>query len=102
MTGSRANGARSNDRASWLELLRAGAGELGVTLSDAQFDRLLDYVALLAKWNAVYNLTAIRDPRQMLIQHILDSLSIMPHPGTPGDAERYRAEKVGVPSAGEG
>ena len=79
MTGSRANGARSNDRASWLELLRAGAGELGVTLLDAQFDRLLDYVALLAKWNAVYNLTAIRDPRQMLIQHILDSLSIIPH-----------------------
>jgi 16S rRNA (guanine527-N7)-methyltransferase len=44
-------------------------------------------VALLAKWNAVYNLTAIRDPRQMLIQHILDSLSIVPHlvqrnPGT--------------------
>jgi 16S rRNA (guanine527-N7)-methyltransferase len=34
---------------------------------------------LLAKWNAVYNLTAIRDPRQMLIQHILDSLSIVPH-----------------------
>jgi 16S rRNA (guanine527-N7)-methyltransferase len=49
--------------------------------------KLLDYVALLAKWNAVYNLTAIRDPRQMLIQHILDSLSIVPHlvqrnPGT--------------------
>jgi 16S rRNA (guanine527-N7)-methyltransferase len=39
---------------------------------------LLDYVALLGKWNAVYNLTAIRDPRQMLIQHILDSLAIIP------------------------
>jgi 16S rRNA (guanine527-N7)-methyltransferase len=48
-------------------------------LSDDQATRLVDYVALLAKWNAVYNLTAIRDPRQMLIQHILDSLSIVPH-----------------------
>lgn len=78
MTGARADGARSNDRASWLDLLRAGASELGVALSDEQYERLIDYVALLAKWNAVYNLTAIRDPRQMLIQHILDSLSIVP------------------------
>ena len=79
MTGSRAKGAQSSDRASWLDLLHAGANELGVALSDDQFGRLADYVALLAKWNAVYNLTAIRDPRQMLIQHILDSLSIVPH-----------------------
>ncbi|WP_116135791.1 16S rRNA (guanine(527)-N(7))-methyltransferase RsmG [Trinickia diaoshuihuensis] len=79
MTASRAQGAHSNDRAAWLDLLRAGAGELGVSLSAEQFDRLADYVALLSKWNAVYNLTAIRDPRQMLIQHILDSLSIVPH-----------------------
>jgi 16S rRNA (guanine527-N7)-methyltransferase len=60
-------------------LLNEGVQELGLELSDAQLDKLLDYVALLAKWNAVYNLTAIRDPRQMLIQHILDSLSIVPH-----------------------
>jgi len=79
MTAPRARGVHSNDRASWLDLLRAGASELGVALTDTQFDQLLDYVALLAKWNAVYNLTAIRDPRQMLIQHILDSLSIVPH-----------------------
>ncbi|MGN6666503.1 MAG: 16S rRNA (guanine(527)-N(7))-methyltransferase RsmG [Trinickia sp.] len=62
-----------------MDLLRSGASELGIALSDEQFGRLADYVALLAKWNAVYNLTAIRDPRQMLIQHILDSLSIVPH-----------------------
>jgi 16S rRNA (guanine527-N7)-methyltransferase len=79
MTATRANGAFANDRAAWIELLRTGAAELGVTLSDDQIERLADYVALLAKWNAVYNLTAIRDPRQMLIQHILDSLSIVPH-----------------------
>ena len=60
-------------------LLADGVRELGLELSDAQCSRLLDYVALLSKWNAVYNLTAIRDPRQMLIQHILDSLSIVPH-----------------------
>ena len=61
------------------ELLASGVRELGLDLSDAQLSKLLDYVALLSKWNAVYNLTAIRDPRQMLIQHILDSLSIVPH-----------------------
>lgn len=60
-------------------LLEEGVDELGLDLSEAQLDKLLDYVALLGKWNAVYNLTAIRDPRQMLIQHILDSLSIVPH-----------------------
>jgi 16S rRNA (guanine527-N7)-methyltransferase len=60
-------------------LLAEGVCELGLNLSDAQQGKLLDYVALLSKWNAVYNLTAIRDPRQMLIQHILDSLSIVPH-----------------------
>ncbi|QSN61248.1 16S rRNA (guanine(527)-N(7))-methyltransferase RsmG [Caballeronia sp. M1242] len=59
-------------------LLNEGAGELSVALSDEQKQKLLDYVALLSKWNAVYNLTAIRDPRQMLIQHILDSLAIVP------------------------
>ncbi len=40
--------------------------------------KLLDFVALLEKWNKVYNLTAVRDPRQMLTHHILDSLVILP------------------------
>ena len=72
-------------RGELLDLLHAGAAELGVTLTEGQAGQLVDYVALLAKWNAVYNLTAIRDPRQMLIQHILDSLSIVPHlAATPG------------------
>src|SRR6185437_14010960 len=66
-------------RESLAVLLAEGARALGIDLTDEQFGRLADYVALLAKWNAVYNLTAIRDPRQMLIQHILDSLSIVPH-----------------------
>ncbi|HEV7834582.1 MAG TPA: 16S rRNA (guanine(527)-N(7))-methyltransferase RsmG [Caballeronia sp.] len=59
-------------------LLNEGIEQLGVAVTAAQRQKLLDYVALLGKWNAVYNLTAIRDPRQMLIQHILDSLAIIP------------------------
>ena len=67
-------------------LLEEGLRDLDIELSAEQKGKLLDYVALLAKWNAVYNLTAIRDPRQMLIQHILDSLSIVPHLATLGSA----------------
>ncbi|WP_321894390.1 16S rRNA (guanine(527)-N(7))-methyltransferase RsmG [Paraburkholderia heleia] len=67
------------DRDALARLLKEGAAALGIELTGRQHEQLLDYVALLAKWNAVYNLTAIRDPRQMLIQHILDSLSIVPH-----------------------
>ena len=59
-------------------LLDEGIEQLGIAVTGAQRQKLLDYVALLGKWNAVYNLTAIRDPRQMLIQHILDSLAIIP------------------------
>ncbi|WP_233851804.1 16S rRNA (guanine(527)-N(7))-methyltransferase RsmG [Paraburkholderia sp. HD33-4] len=70
---------REIDQQALASLLADGVRELGLELSDAQQRKLLDYVALLAKWNNVYNLTAIRDPRQMLIQHILDSLSIVPH-----------------------
>ncbi|SAL49047.1 16S rRNA methyltransferase GidB [Caballeronia peredens] len=58
--------------------LDEGVAELGLALSPSQQQKLLDYVALLGKWNAVYNLTAIRDPQQMMIQHILDSLAIVP------------------------
>jgi len=74
------------DRDALARLLKEGAAALGVELTEHQHEQLLDYVALLAKWNAVYNLTAIRDPRQMLIQHILDSLSIVPHLPTRADA----------------
>src|SRR6202000_185770 len=72
-------GAPPPGRETLAALLAEGARALSLDLTDTQQARLLDYVALLAKWNAVYNLTAIRDPRQMLIQHILDSLSIVPH-----------------------
>lgn len=51
----------------------------GITLSTQQQKQLLDYVALLDKWNKAYNLTSVRDPNQMLIRHILDSLVVNEH-----------------------
>jgi 16S rRNA (guanine527-N7)-methyltransferase len=85
MTG-RARQPGIADREALARLLEEGAAALGVALTERQHGQLLDYVALLAKWNAVYNLTAIRDPKQMLIQHILDSLSILPHLPARADA----------------
>ncbi len=55
--------------------LRTAAAELGLELADAQVDQLLAYLALIAKWNKVYNLTAVRDPDEMLVQHLFDSLA---------------------------
>lgn len=60
------------------EILDSGSQALALALSTNQRHSLLAYVQLLHKWNAVYNLTAIRDPQQMLVQHILDSLAIVP------------------------
>lgn len=59
------------------EELRAGAGVLGLELSEAQQQQLLGYLDLLAKWNKVYNLTAVREPGDMLVQHLLDSLAVI-------------------------
>ena len=56
-------------------VLNAGLRELGLDLSEAQTTQLLDYLALLQKWNKVYNLTAVRDPAEMLTHHLLDSLA---------------------------
>jgi 16S rRNA (guanine527-N7)-methyltransferase len=55
--------------------LRAGLGALGLSLSEGQVGQLLAYVDWLAKWNKVYNLTALRDPADMLTHHLLDSLA---------------------------
>lgn len=55
--------------------LRAGVAALGLELDEAQHRQLLDFLALLHKWNRVYNLTAVRDPREMLTHHLLDSLA---------------------------
>lgn len=58
-----------------LATLKAGAVQLGLDLGDAQFEQLLGYLALIQKWNKVYNLTAMRDPQEMLTHHLLDSLT---------------------------
>jgi 16S rRNA (guanine527-N7)-methyltransferase len=57
--------------------LANGAAALGIALTSAQSGALLDYVGLLAKWNRVYNLSAVRDPAAMLVQHVLDSLAVV-------------------------
>jgi 16S rRNA (guanine527-N7)-methyltransferase len=59
------------------ETLEAAAAQLGLELSASQVDQLLAYLALLQKWNKVYNLTAVRDPAQMLSHHLVDSLSVI-------------------------
>lgn len=59
--------------------LDAGCAELQLTLGDEQKQQLLNYLALLHKWNKVYNLTSVRDPQLMLTRHILDSLSLFPY-----------------------
>ncbi len=61
-------------RASLLE----GATALDVDLSAAQADMLITYLGLISRWNRVYNLTALREPAEMLTHHLLDSLSVVP------------------------
>ena len=57
--------------------LRSGLAELELRLSDGQVLQLLDYLALLQKWNKVYNLTAVREPAEMLTHHLLDSIAMI-------------------------
>ena len=57
--------------------LRSGAQALGLDLGDDQVRQLMDYLALISKWTRVYNLTAVRDPAEMLSHHILDSLAVI-------------------------
>lgn len=60
-------------------MLMSSLEALGLDLSVEQIDKLMSYLTLLQKWNKVYNLTAIRDPKEMLIKHLLDSLAVVPH-----------------------
>ncbi len=59
--------------------LSSGLHALGLVQSDIQHSQLLAYLALLQKWNATYNLTAIRDPQDMLVKHVFDALSVQSH-----------------------
>lgn len=69
---------RDIDRASLMPVLADGIRALHLDLGDAQVAQLMDYLALLSKWNAVYNLTAVREPARMVEQHLLDSLAAVP------------------------
>ncbi len=61
------------------EQLQKGCDQLGLAVNEAQMDALLQYQATMLKWNRVYNLTAITDPRQMVTHHLLDSLAVLPY-----------------------
>lgn len=59
--------------------LAAGIAALGLDVAPQAQQRMLDYLALVEKWNKAYNLTAVREPAKMLTHHLLDSLSVLPH-----------------------
>lgn len=67
------------DRSALQNQLEQGIAALGLSLPADAVPRLLDYLALLERWNAAYNLTAIRDPMEMVTRHLLDSLAILPY-----------------------
>jgi len=66
------------DRPALSAVLAEGIAALQLDVSPAQQEKLMDYLALMFKWNAVYNLTSLRDPMQMVTHHLLDSLAAVP------------------------
>jgi 16S rRNA (guanine527-N7)-methyltransferase len=66
---------RAFDREKLSQILSDGIDEMDLPLWAAQREQLMDYLALMAKWNGVYNLTSLRDPLQMVTHHLLDSLA---------------------------
>ena len=63
----------------WRRQLANGLEAMGLELSTGQQEQLLAFLALLNKWNRAYNLTAVREPRQMVPRQLLDSLTLLPH-----------------------
>lgn len=84
--------------------LEQGAAQLGLHLSVEQFDKLMDFLDLLQKWNKVYNLTSVRDPQEMMSLHMLDSLAAVPalqrHVASLGKAAGERTRQLDVGSGG--
>jgi 16S rRNA (guanine527-N7)-methyltransferase len=66
------------DRNTLSQVLAGGIAEMQLAVSAEQQGRLMDYLALMFKWNSVYNLTSLRDPMQMVTHHLLDSLAAVP------------------------
>lgn len=79
MTGNMPKNLKQDDRAQLQSKLVSGLQEMDITLQSEQIQKLLDYVALIYKWNQVHNLTAVREPMEMVTLHILDSLSVLTH-----------------------
>lgn len=75
------------DRVSLEARVRDGLVAIGLALDDVAVGRLLDYLALLARWNRAYNLTAVRDPAEMVPRHLLDSLVALPWVTAPAIAD---------------
>ena len=61
-----------------LEKLKKLVAQTSLVLSEHQLQQLVTYVELLDKWNSAYNLTSVRDPEEMLVKHIMDSLAVAP------------------------
>jgi len=66
------------DRSALAAVLEEGIGAMHLDVNPAQREKLMDYLALMFKWNSVYNLTSLRDPMQMVTHHLLDSLAAVP------------------------
>lgn len=66
------------DREKLMGILSDGIDDMDLPLWAAQREQLMDYLALMNKWNGVYNLTSLRDPLQMVTHHLLDSLAAVP------------------------
>jgi 16S rRNA (guanine527-N7)-methyltransferase len=66
------------DRTALSAVLEEGIAAMRLDVSPAQQEKLVNYLALMFKWNAVYNLTSLRDPMQMVTHHVLDSLAAVP------------------------
>lgn len=67
--------------------LADGIAALGLSISESNQGRLLQYLALIQKWNRVHNLTAVREPEAMLALHVLDCLAVLPHISGPRIAD---------------
>lgn len=59
-------------------LLKKGLESMQISLSEDKLDKLMGFLKMMLKWNKVYNLSAIKDPEQMVTLHLLDSLSVLP------------------------
>jgi len=61
--------------------LNAGINEMNLVVPEQLSDFLIDFIGLLIHWNKAFNLTAVRDPQEMISKHLLDSLSVLPYIG---------------------